>query len=498
MTDTNRPARVRFAPSPTGHLHLGGARTALYDYLWAQKTGGQFILRIEDTDRRRLVPGAEDELLSGLRWLGINWDEGPDVGGPYGPYRQSERKEIYQQYARQLIEGGHAYYCFCTPERLERVRQEQQKHKETPHYDGACRQIPAAEAAARAASGERHVIRFKTPHEGTTTVTDLIRGEIVIDNSILDDYILVKSDGWALYHLAALVDDHLMKITHVIRGSEWLPTFPLHSLIYRAFGWEEPLWVHLSVFLKPSGKGKMSKREAGELMKDGHSIFVKDLADLGYLPEGVVNWIALMGWSYDDHTEYFTLPDLVEKFSLERLNPSPAAINFSKLDHFNGLHIRSLSHSDLAARIKPYFETAGYAVDEARLVKIAPIIQERLTTLDEAPEIAGFFFEDEVTPVKEDLVAHGLTVEQTLQVARRTLEVLSVLPDMRLETSEPPMRELVEQLDLKPGQVFGVLRVAVTGRKVSPPLFESMEIIGKEKVLVRVRQAIALLEEPAG
>ncbi|NMC78989.1 MAG: glutamate--tRNA ligase, partial [Chloroflexi bacterium] len=430
MTDTNRPARVRFAPSPTGHLHLGGARTALYDYLLAQKTGGQFILRIEDTDRRRLVPGAEDELLSGLRWLGIKWDEGPDVGGPYGPYRQSERKEIYQQYARQLIEGGHAYYCFCTPERLERVRQEQQKRKETPHYDGACRQIPPAEAAARAASGERHVIRFKTPHEGTTTVTDLLRGEIVIDNSILDDYILVKSDGWALYHLAALVDDHLMKITHVIRGSEWLPTFPLHSLIYRAFGWEEPLWVHLSVFLKPSGKGKMSKREAGELMKDGHSIFVKDLSDLGYLPEGVVNWIALMGWSYDDHTEYFTLPDLVEKFSLERLNPSPAAINFSKLDHFNGLHIRSLSHSDLAARIKPYFETADYAVDEARLVKIAPIIQERLTTLDEAPEIAGFFFEDEVAPVKEDLVAHGLTAEQTLQVARHTLEVLSALPDM--------------------------------------------------------------------
>lgn len=497
MADTNRPARVRFAPSPTGHLHLGGARTALYDYLLARKTGGQFILRIEDTDRRRLVPGAEEELLAGLRWLGLDWDEGPDVGGPYGPYRQSERKEIYQQYAQRLIDSGHAYYCFCTPERLERVRQEQLKRKESPHYDGACRQIPQAEAAARAASGERHVVRFKTPRQGSTTVIDVLRGEITVENNNIDDYILVKSDGWALYHLAALVDDHLMKITHVIRGSEWLPTFPLHGLICRAFGWEEPAWVHLSVFLKPSGKGKMSKREASDLMKDGYSIFVKDLAELGYLPEAVVNWIALMGWSYDDHTEYFTMQDLIEKFSLEKLNPSPAAINFSKLDHFNGLHIRSLPGQELAARVKPYFEAAGYTADEPRLLQIAPIIQERLTTLDDAPVIAGFFFKEEVIPVKEELVANGLTVSQSIQVARRALAVLSALPDMRAETSEPPLRALVERLGLKPAQVFGILRVAITGQKVSPPLFESMEIIGKEKVLERMQKAVALLEQLA-
>ena len=234
-----KPARVRFAPSPTGHMHLGSARTALYDYLLARKTGGQFILRIEDTDQKRYVEGAEQELLDGLRWLGLEWDEGPDKGGECGPYRQSERKETYQKYARQLVESGHAFYCFCTAERLKSVREEQIKNKIQAKYDGTCRNIPLAEADQRIKNGEQHVVRFKTPKDGTTTVHDLLRGEIVVDNSTLDDYIIVKSDGLALYHLAAPVDDHLMKITHVLRGSEWLPTFPLHSLIHKAFGWEE-------------------------------------------------------------------------------------------------------------------------------------------------------------------------------------------------------------------------------------------------------------------
>jgi glutamyl-tRNA synthetase len=330
-----KPARVRFAPSPTGHMHLGSARTALYDYLLAKQTGGQFILRIEDTDQKRYVEGAEQELMDGLHWLELDWDEGPDKGGAFGPYRQSERKEIYQKYARKLIESGHSFYCFCTSERLQAVREEQINNKVQTKYDGTCRTISLEEADRRIQNGESHVVRFKTPKTGTTTVHDHLRGEIVVDNSTLDDYIIVKSDGLALYHLAAPVDDHLMKITHVLRGSEWLPTFPLHSLIHKAFGWEEPVWVHLSVFLKPSGKGKMSKREAMDLAKDGKSIFIKDLRELGYIPEAVVNWIALMGWSYDDHTEFFLLDDLIEKFSLDKLNPSPAAINFTKFDHFN-------------------------------------------------------------------------------------------------------------------------------------------------------------------
>ena len=311
---------------------------------------------------------------------------------------------------------------------------------------------------------------------------------------MLDDYIVVKSDGLALYHLAAAVDDHLMHITHVFRGSEWLPTFPLHGLIHRALGWEEPAWVHLSVFLKPSGKGKMSKREEADFMKDGYSIFVKDLRELGYLPEAVNNWIALMGWSYDDHTEFFTLPDLVEKFSLRKLNPSPAAINFTKFDHFNGLHIRSLTVEDFAARIKPFFVSRGFTPDDGTLIKIAPIIQEHISTLDEAPDFAGFFFKNEITPEAADLIAKGLHASESAAIVEKTLALLASLPDIRVETAEPPMRELVDATGFYAGQVFGIMRMAITGQKVSPPLFESMEIIGRETVLARLQTALKLLK----
>ncbi len=494
MSNT-QPARVRFAPSPTGHMHLGSARTALYDYLLAKQTGGQFILRIEDTDFKRYVPSAEEELINGLRWLGLEWDEGPDKGGPYGPYRQSERREIYQKYAEQLVESGHAYYCFCSPERLSKVREEQQKLKQPPLYDGLCRNLSLEEARKRAQAGEKFTIRFKTPKTGVTTVRDVLRGEISVENRTIDDYILVKSDGWALYHLAAMVDDFEMKITHVIRGSEWLPSLPLHALIIRAFGWPEPEWVHLSVFLKPSGKGKMSKRESADLIKDGHSIFVKDLEELGYLPEAVVNWVALMGWSYDDHTEIFSLPEMVEKFSLDKLNPSPAAINFTKFDYFNGYYIRSLSVADLAKRIKPFLVAAGYAVDDAKLEKIVPIIQERMNTLDDCVDMAGFFFMAEVAPSAEDLVAKGLSAAESAELAAQALEILRGLPDISAASAEEPLRALVERSGKSPQQVFGILRVAVTGQRVSPPLFESMEIIGKSIVIKRLENAVDLLKK---
>jgi len=286
-----------------------------------------------------------------------------------------------------------------------------------------------------------------------------------------------------------------MKITHVIRGSEWLPTFPLHSLIIRAFGWQEPTWVHLSVFLKPSGKGKMSKREATDLIKDGYSIFLKDLEGLGYLPEAVVNWVALMGWSYDGSTEFFTMPDLVEKFSLDRLNPSPAAINFTKLDHFNGLHIRNLDAYDLASRLVPFFEKEGFVVDFDRLVKIIPILQVRIATLDEAPQMAGFFFRNEVKPELEDLIAKGLTAAESAAIAERCLQELRTLDDISPEKAEPHMREVVESMEFSAGQVFGIMRVAITGQKVSPPLFESMVIIGKDIVFKRLEKAITQLRQ---
>jgi glutamyl-tRNA synthetase len=473
---------------------LGSGRTALYDFLLARQTGGQFILRIEDTDLKRFIPGAEEELIQNLRWLGLEWDEGPDVGGPYGPYRQSERNEIYHQYTRQLIEMGHAYYCFCSSQRLAQLRQEQMKRKEPTHYDGLCRRIAPSESDRRVAAGEPYVIRFKVPEEGSITAHDHIRGDITVENRNIDDYILIKSDGQPVYHLAAMVDDHLMEITHVIRGSEWLPTFPLHAHIIRSFGWEEPVWVHLSVFLKPSGKGKMSKRDAVDAIKDGFSIYLSDLREMGYLPEAVVNWSALMGWSYDDRAEFFTMPELVEKFSLDRLNPSPASINFSKLDHFNGLHIRRLEVPELAARLKPFLLKAGYEVDDETLLKITPLLQERMVTLDDAVDVGGFFFEETVDPDPQSLVGKQMTPAESAEAARQAYRVLADMPAIDHESAEAPLRSLAEELGISAGQLFSILRSAVTGRNVSPPLLETMGVIGKETVLKRLQNAIELLE----
>ena len=491
------PARVRYAPSPTGHTHIGGARTALYNYLLARQTGGQFILRIEDTDAKRSARIYEDEILQSLRWLGLEWDEGPDVGGPCGPYRQSERKAIYLEHAHRLIDSGHAYRCFCTRERLDQVRKELEQRKELARYDRHCRAIPADEARRRAEAGEPHVIRFRAPEAGTTTVVDLLRGPITIENRTLDDMILVKSDGLALYHLASVVDDHAMRITHVLRGLEWLGTFPLHGLITRALGFEEPTWCHLSVFLKPTGKGKMSKRDPSS----EQSIYVigapglepgqdtVGLRELGYVPEAVRNWVALMGASFGDDEEVLSLAAMCERFRLERLNTAPARVNYEKLDHFNGLYLRRLPPGELAALIAPYFTAAGLTADRHQLTAIAPLIQERIVTLSDAVGMAGFFFRLEVDPAPEELVAKGLTAAQSLAALERARATLAGLPNFEHATTEPPMRALAEELGLKPGQLFGIVRVAVTGQMVSPPLFETMAILGRDTTLSRLDRA---------
>ncbi len=485
------PARVRFAPSPTGSLHIGGARTALYDYLLARQTGGKFVLRIEDTDRKRFVPGAEEEIYQSLAWLGLEWDEGPDIGGPHAPYRQSERRDIYLKHAEQLVDSGHAYYCFCTPERLATVRQEQQARKEAPRYDGLCRRLSSEEAQDRKHGGEAHVIRFKTPREGETISVDEIRGEITVQNAALDDYIILKSDGLPTYHLAAMVDDHLMEITHVLRTSEWLPTFPLHVLIYKAFEWEQPTWVHMSVLLNPSGKGKLSKRHGSG---KAHAVHPLEFKELGYLPEATVNWLALMGWSYDDRTEFFEMSDLISKFSLAKLNASPAAVNFSKLDHFNGLHIRSLSEDELSAKLLPYFHAANLSVNDDQLLRVVPLIQERIRTLDEAVTMAGFLFRDGVRPDPQELIGKNMTASDSAEAIRRSIEVVQEFGQLETDRLEFALRELAEALNLKVGQLFGILRIAVTGQRVSPPLIETMELLGKELVLERLQNARALLE----
>ncbi len=498
MSPKQDPARVRFAPSPTGFLHIGGARTALYDYLLARQSGGSFILRIEDTDQKRYQESAEADFKEALDWLGLTPDEGPDQGGSYSPYRQSLRKNIYQDHAEQLINNGNAFYCFCTPEQLSQVREDQMKRNETPHYDGTCRNLSQEQAAERIRAGESYVIRFKSPKSGKTTVQDLLRGEITVDNSNLDDMILIKSNGLAVYHLAAMVDDYLMDITHVIRGSEWLPTFPIHALIYRALGWQEPVWVHLSVFLKPDGKGKMSKRDTELAREKGLPIFVKDMEKMGYLPESVINWIALMGWSYDDKTEFFTLNDLIEKFSLEKLNPSPAAINFSKLDHFNGLHIRNLSPEDFAARIKPWFENAGFIIEENILLQIAGAIQTRTKKLTEVVDMAGFFFKEDIDLVIDRIISDKLNATQAAEAAQKITQLFQNLEVINMETAEGPLRDIAVDLDIKAGQLFGLLREILTGQKISPPIFDIISIVGKEMVIQRLESATQIfLDQPS-
>jgi len=489
------PVCVRFAPSPTGPMHIGSARTALYDYLFARQQHGRFILRIEDTDQKRYVPSAEEEIIAGLHWLGLDWDEGPDKGGPHGPYRQSLAKEIYLEHANQLIEKDKAYPCFCTAERLAALRESRRRRKETPLYDGTCRRLAPAEAARRVAAGEPHVVRFKTPREGSTAAVDLLRGEIRVENSTLDDFILVKTDGLAVYHLAAMVDDYRMGVTHVLRGAEWLSTLPLHALVVRAFGWTDPVWCHLSVFLKPSGKGKMSKRDSAQATTEGHSIFVRDLMEMGYLPEAVVNWIALMGASFDEAEDVFTLEEMVQRFDLRHLNPSPAAISFEKADHFNGTHIRRLTVDDLAARLKPVFEKAGYQVDGEKLLKVAAVVQVRIVTLDDAVPMGGFFFRDEVHPDPSQLIGKGFTPAQSADALRAAREILAAQPGFNPAKAEEALRVLAEKLGCKPGVLFGMMRAAITGQPVSPPLFASMDIVGRPAFLARLEKAEATLRK---
>jgi glutamyl-tRNA synthetase len=318
---------------------------------------------------------------------------------------------------------------------------------------------------------------------------DLLRGEITVENSSIDDYILLKSSGMPVYHFAAILDDHLMGITHVLRGSEWLPTFPLHVLIYEAYGWEQPVWVHLSVLLNPSGKGKLSKRHMGSDKEGAKAVFTLDLRELGYLPEAVLNWIGLMGWSYDDHQEFFPMDEFIEKFSLEKLNPSPAAVNFSKLDHFNGLHIRALTTEDLSDRLLPYFEQAGLTADRQLIEQITPLVQERIRTLDEAVEMSRFFFKEEISVPAEDLIGKKMTVQQSTQALEKTHSLIESLPTLDHEPFESALRDLADELGLKAGQLFGMLRMVVTGQRVSPPLIESMAIVGREKVLERIQDA---------
>jgi len=479
------PVRVRFAPSPTGFPHVGGARTALFNWLFARHHGGTFILRIEDTDMNRKVEGAVEALLDSLRWLGMDWDEGPEVGGEYGPYFQSQRLPLYKKAAEQLIAQGDAYCCYCSPERLKLMREEQQKRKQPPGYDRLCRNLGPAERAKKEAEGITPVVRFKVPREGQTRFNDLIRGEVVFENSNIDDFVLLKSDGYPTYHLANAVDDHLMEITHVMRAEEWLSSTPRHILLYDALGYEPPLFAHLPDVLG-TDRSKLSKRHG--------AVAVTEFRDKGYLPDAMVNFLALLGWSKDDKTDVMSREDMIASFSLERVSPTAAIFNREKLDWMNGVYIRNLSADGFFNAVKPFLAkdtlAASYLQTDERYIRdILPLVQERAKILTEVAELTGFFFTDDLSYDPALLVDKKMTREQSVQALEAALQKLKTLYTFDIETLETTLRPMAEQLGLKTGQFFGTLRVATTGRTAAPPLFQTMAVLGRERCLKRIESA---------
>jgi glutamyl-tRNA synthetase len=492
---SNKPVRTRFAPSPTGSLHIGGLRTALFNWLFAKHHGGQFILRIEDTDQTRFDPTALQTLIEALQWAGLQWDEGPVVGGAYGPYVQSERLELYQKWANWLVEHGHAYKCYCSPERLEQVNKEKEARKEPSGYDRHCRNLSAEEKAAKEAEGIRPVIRLKAPPEGKTLVQDVIRGETEFDNSTLQDMVLLKSDGYPTYHLAVVIDDHHMEISHVMRAVEWYPSYPYHRIIWKAFGWEMPLHAHLPVMLNPNGKGKMSKRNP-PVDKFGNIIpvMVHDYIKGGYLPEAMDNFLANIGWNFGDNVEIFSMAEAVERFGdLSRVNPANSAFPVEKLDWVNGEHIQKLALEDLAKRLRPFFEEAGYEVNVDTLLQVTPLVQPRIKTLKEAVGLAGFFFADYAdfkVPPAELLIQKKMDAEGTVKALEASISLAESVEDFSTAKLLEAYSQLVLDLGLKNAQLFGVLRVAVTGQQISPPTFETMEILGKAESIRRIKLAI--------
>lgn len=491
MSDTE--VRVRFAPSPTGYLHIGGARTALYNWLIAKHYGGKFILRIEDTDRNRYVPDALTDIMASLHWLGIDWDEGPEVGGDYGSYFQSERLELYQKYAQRLVDEGKAYRCYCTSERLENLRKEQEEKKIAVGYDRFCLNLSEAERQEKEGAGLKSVIRFKIPREGHTVVKDLLRGELHFDNSTLDDLVLLKSDGYPTYHLANIIDDHLMKISHVMRGEEWIPSTPRHILLYQAFGWEPPLFAHLPLFMAPGG-GKLSKRHG--------ATSVREYREKGILPEALNNFLLLLGWNPGTDQEMFSLKEAAQAFTIERINASPVALSFEKLDWFNGVYIRSLATEDLASRCLPYLQQAGLLPDPCSderyqyLLQIMPLIRERLKSVPEVPEMTNYFLQEDIpTPAKELLIPKKMDQPQTLASLEGAAKALAeVSPKFKEADTEAALRNVAVELGIYDGQVFMPVRVAVSGRTATPGIFETMRVLGKERVLKRIHNAVAVLK----
>jgi glutamyl-tRNA synthetase len=474
--------RTRIAPSPTGDPHVGTAYVALFNYALARQADGSFVLRIEDTDQKRSTPESERQILEALTWLGLEWNEGPDIGGDLGPYRQSERTGIYREHVEQLVAKGAAYPCFCTRERLETLRAEQKAAKGRLGYDGLCRSIDAGEATGRRDAGEQHVIRLAMPADGETVAHDLLRGDIVIANEQVDDQVLLKSDGHPTYHLANVVDDHLMGITHVIRAEEWISSLPKHVQLYRAFGWELPVFCHLPL-LRNADKSKISKR------KNPVSLDHYRLA--GILPEALLNYLALMGWTMPDERDQFGLDEFVAAFCLDDISLGGPVFDLDKLNWLNGKYLRDLSTDELLERLR------GNVLSDEYLGAILPLVQERIDTLADFVAYADFFFVGDVSydeAALSKLVAKGRTPQQTAKAFRLLLEDhLDVILDWNAATIEAAMRAFCEAGEWTTKELFMPVRIAVTGRAATPPLFETMEVLGKARCRWRLRRAIETL-----
>lgn len=493
MTTT---VRVRYAPSPTGDPHVGNIRTALFNWLYARHAGGAFILRIEDTDQARLIDGALEAIYDSLKWLGLDWDEGPVVGGPYEPYIQSERKSmgIYQEKADYLVQHGHAYYCYCTPEELDQMRKEQQRNKLPPKYDGRCRPLSPAEHQRR--ESRPRVVRFKTPLSGDPIIVhDIIRGDVAFDPSVLDDFVLLKSDSFPTYHLANVVDDQAMHISHVLRAEEWLPSTPRHLLLYQALGWDPPQFGHMPMILGPD-RAKLSKRHG--------ATSTLEYRDQGFLPEAMFNFLALLGWSLDDKTEIISREDLVRHFTLDRVGKSPAVFDHAKLVWMNGVYLRQLPTDDLADHLAEilgsYVRQQQIPVEVSptaeNLRSLVPLVQERLKTLkpEEAWDLCSFFLVG-LPEYEEGLTPKGMAPDVARTVLQETLATLQPLALFDAATIEAEVRPLAERLHLKTGDLFGAIRIAATGRRAAPPLFDTMAVLGRERVLARLAHVIRKLEE---
>ncbi|MBI2618947.1 MAG: glutamate--tRNA ligase [Ignavibacteriales bacterium] len=481
------PVRVRFAPSPTGYLHVGGLRTALFNYLFARHQGGKFVLRIEDTDQSRKVEGAVENLVETLHWAGIHFDEGPGTDGAFGPYVQSERLAVYQERARQLVEEGNAYFCFCTPQRLDEVRRRQLAMKLSPSYDRHCRNLSAEEAAKRREAGEPSVIRMKMPNDGEMTFDDVIRSKVTIAYKVLDDQVILKSDGFPTYHLAVVVDDHLMQISHVIRGEEWLPSTPKHLVLYKYFGWQPPVYAHLPLLLNPD-KTKLSKRQG--------DVAVDEYRSKGYLKEALVNFVAFLGWNPGDERELFSLDQLIGEFSLERVGKSGAVFNIEKLNWMNAQHLRMKDDREVLVLLKEYLEqhplNGNKEFADDYLLGVVSAMRERVVFVKDFVEKSPYFFKP---PADFDpAVVKKRWKHETPQLLRDYMKALSSVENpFKKEDYELTLRRTVETVKKAPGELIHPLRLAVSGVGSGPGLYDILALLGREETIRRINVALEKL-----